>query len=153
MSRIVTYKGMLPMGEQEKIHCSTNDGLTGYKINKFEIIGKKPGTSTHEYIAKIYTTDQTGNITETVDFNDTDLLGVIYYQDSSSAADNQASTIIFDRETFNQDIFIYIVDASTNTEPCNYYIELEQFSIDINTSTYHTLKNIRSLTGPGFEFL
>ena len=156
MSVIKTYKGQLPIGEQEKIHLSTNDGLTGYRLKDFKIMGNKPGHTsggTYEYIAKIFLTDQTGNITDNVDFSDADLLAAIYQQDSASAADNPAQVIMLDKETFNQDIFIYIVDASGNTEPCNFYIELEQFSIDMNSSTYHTLKNIRSLTGPGFEYL
>tara|TARA_Y100001951_G_C11205559_1_gene219742 strand:- start:89 stop:538 length:450 start_codon:yes stop_codon:yes gene_type:complete len=143
----ITYKGQLPVGEQEKIHLSTNNGLTGYKISDFRIMGNKPGATTggtYEYIAKIFLTDQTGNITDNVDFSDSDLLAAIYLQDSASAGDNPAQVIILDKETFNQDIFVYIVDVTGNTEPCNFYIELEKFAIDINTSTFHTLKNIRS---------
>ena len=152
MSVIKTYKGQLPIGEQEKIHLSTNDGLTGYRLKDFKIMGNKPGHTsggTYEYIAKIFLTDQTGNITDNVDFSDADLLAAIYQQDSASAADNQAQVIMLDKETFNQDIFVYIVDASGNTEPCNFYIELEQFKLDLNSSTYHTLKNIRSRTQVG----
>ena len=36
MSKIKTFKGQLAMGVQEKIHLSTNDGLTAYRINKFK---------------------------------------------------------------------------------------------------------------------
>ena len=146
---IKTYKGQLPVGVQEKIHLSTRDGLTGYKISDFRIMGNKPGHTsggTYEYIAKIYLTDQTGNITDNVDFNDANLIAALYLQDSASAADNPGQVIVLDKETFNQDIFIYIVDASGNTEPCNFYLELEQFKLDLNTSTFHTLKNIRSRT-------
>ena len=145
----ITYKGQLPVGEQEKIHLSTNNGLTGYRINDFRIMGNQPGATTYEYIAKIFLTDQTNNVTSNVDFSDSDLLAAIYLQDSASAADNTSQDIILDKETFNQDIFIYIVDASGNTEPCNFYIELEQFKLDLNSSTYHTLKNIRSRTQVG----
>mgnify|MGYP003154620801 CR=1 FL=1 len=154
MSKIKTFKGQLPIGEQEKLHLSTNDGLTAYKIKKFEIISDAPGTRTNELVAKIYLTDQTGNITSTVNFSDTDLLAVNYQKNTAGENFSTiANPIIFDRETFNQDIFVYITDASGNTHPANFYIELEQFSIDINTSTYHTLKNIRSLMDPGFEYL
>jgi hypothetical protein len=147
MSKIKTYKGQLPIGEQEKIHLSTNNGLTGYKIKKFEIISDAPGTRTNELVAKIYLTSQASNITSTVDFSDSDLLAVNYQKnvagENFSAIGNP---IIFDKETFNQDIFIYITDASGGTNPANFYLELEQFPIDLNTSTYHTLKNIRSRT-------
>ena len=149
---IKTFKGLLPMGEQEKISLSTNDGLTGYRITKFQVIPKAPGTANYEFVAKIYSTDQSGNITSTVDFSDTDLLACVVMAGKSSENIQEIITI-FDKETFNQDIFVYITDASGATNPANFYIELEQFSIDINTSTYHTLKNIRSITGPGFEFL
>ena len=144
MSKIITYRGKLPVGVQEKVHLSTNNGLTGYRINDFNIIGQTPGDATSEYVGKIYLTDQTGNITSSVDFSDSDLLAAIYLQDSASPSVPASTVIIQDKETFNQDIFIYITDVSGGTVPCNFYIELEKFSIDINTSTFHTLKNIRS---------
>ena len=149
MSVIKTYKGKLPIGEQEKIHLSTNDGLTGYRISSFEVFPGRPGVDSVELIGQIYLTDQTGKITSVVDFSQADLLGFAYYEDN--AANTTPATInrIFDKETFNQNIFIYIVDASGGTDPANFYIELEQFKLDLNTSTYHTLKNIRSRTQLG----
>jgi hypothetical protein len=146
MTKIKTYKGMLPIGEQEKIHLSTNDGLTGYRITKFQIMSNTPGTNNIELIGQIFITDQTGKITTAVDFSNADLLAVVFYDRASNRSTN---TIIFDKETFNQDIFINITDESGNTIPANYYIELEQFKLDLNTSTYHTLKNIRSRTQVG----
>lgn len=145
MSKLITFKGQLPVGEQEKIHLSTNDGLTGYRINKFEIIGQRPGVNA-EFIGQIFLTDQTGNINNFVDFSNSDFLAVAYYKEGSGTAEGFESKVVFDKETFNQDIFVYITDASGGTNPCNYYIELEKFAIDINTSTFHTLKNIRSRT-------
>lgn len=146
MSKIITYKGKLNIGEQEKIHLSTNDGLTGYRITKLQILSSTPGTTgSVEYIAQVFLTDQTGNITNAVDFSNADLLGVAYYQDRANASSN-TETIILDKETFNQNIFINITDAEGGTIPCNYYLELEQFKLDLNTSTFHTLKNIRSKT-------
>ena len=146
MSKIVTYKGKLPIGEQEKIHLSTNNGLTGYRIKDFRVIASNVGAGTSTNVAKIYLTDQTGNITSTIDFSDTDLIGVSYANFSSSVNSPTYETIIFDKETFNQDIFVYITDPDGGTTPSNFYIELEKFPIDLNTSTYHTLKNIRSKT-------
>jgi len=146
MSKIITYKGKLAIGQQEKLRLSTNDGLTGYRINKFQIMPQDPMKSSvgdTSLIAKIYLTDQTGSITDSVDFSETDLLAVAVYEGSASH-NPESQYVIFDKETFNQDIFIYIVDPDGATGPGNYYIELEQFKLDINTSTYHTLKNIRS---------
>jgi|TARA_R110002012_G_C11311609_1_gene574643 hypothetical protein len=147
MSRIITFKGKLPMGLQEKLHLSTNNGLTGYKIKKFQIISNAPGTQNWEYVAKIYLTDQTGSIGPTVDFSDTDLLAVVYDKGASpTSSPAVGSIIIFDQETFNQDIFVCIADATGGTVECNYYVELEQFTLNLNESTYHTVKNIRSST-------
>ncbi len=146
MSKIKTYKGQLPIGEQEKIHLSTRDGLTGYRINKFEIMPSEFNVAI-KLVGKIFLTDQTGSITATVDFNDSDILAAAYYEDAGgSSGSGNPNKVIFDKETFNQDIFVYITDAGGATSPANFYIELEQFKIDINTSTYHTLKNIRSRT-------
>jgi len=51
----------------------------------------------------------------------------------------------FDNEKFNQDIFIYIVDAEGGTEPANYYIELETMSLSDLESTMMTLQSLRTL--------
>ena len=154
MSVIKTFKGQLAIGEQEKIHLSSNDGLTAYRLRNFQIISSTPGASTYELVGKIYLTDQTGNITQTANLSDTDLIAVAFQSfNSSTSSPGYLEPVIFDKETFNQDIFVYIVDVSGNTVPASFYIELEQFKIDINSSTYHTLKNIRSITGPGFEYL
>ncbi len=98
--------------------------------------------------AQIFLTDQTGNITNVVDFNNADLLGVAFYN-AEHTTGRSYETIIFDQETFNQDIFINITDADGGTKKANYYIELEQFKLDLNSSTYHTLKSIRADTQIG----
>ena len=148
--KIKTFKGKLEIGIQEKIHLSTNDGLTAYRINKFEVMSSAPGQVENvTYVAKIYSSDQTDKITDTVDLSESDLLAVYYYANHIAVHYPISSHIIQDRETFNQDIFIYITDADGGTTPGNFYLELEQFKIDLNASTFHTLKNIRSRTQTG----
>ena len=133
------------MGEQDRIKLSTINGKTGYKIKKFQILSQQPGQSNVEFIAKITKTDQTGNITNTVDFTDNDLLAVAYYQDEGNAA-RQNETIIFDNQKFNQDIFVNITDGASATTRCNYYIELETMPLSDLEATYLTLQNIRDIT-------
>jgi len=146
MSTIKSYKGKLAPTLQEKIFLSTSNGLTGYRIKKFDIITSTPaGTGTDEHVMKIYTTDQTGSIGPTVDFSETDLLGVAFYQETG-AGDGISKTIIFDNEVFNQDIFITCSDGGGGTKPANYYLELEQIKLNLNEATYHTIKNIRTST-------
>ena len=100
MSKIITYKGKLPIGVQEKIHLSTRDGLTGYKINKFQVISSQPGTDDYEYVAKIYLTDQTGNESTTIDFSDSDLIATVYHKGRHTSYETAVTdTIILDQET------------------------------------------------------
>jgi hypothetical protein len=147
MSKTITYKGKLAMGVQEKIHLSTNDGLKGYRIKAFDLVSATPGAGNSEFLGKIFITDQTGSFTSAVDFSDADLLAINFSKSvGNDGLGADSKVIIFDKETINQDIFVYITDATGNTVECNYYLELEQFKIDLVTSTYHTLKNIRSRT-------
>ena len=146
MSKIKTFRGKIPPTVEEKIHLSTNTGMTGYRIRKFQILSATPGSGAAvELVMKIRITADP-NIGPAVDFNDTDLLAVAYYQDNNSSSYVSSQDIIFDQETFNQDIFITCSDANSGSVPGNFYIELEQFPLDLNSSTYHTLKNIRSRT-------
>ena len=142
MSKIITYRGKLPIGEEARIRLSTNDGLTGYRITKFQIMSSEPAQANEELVAKVRLTADP-NTGPVVNLSDADLLAVnvFLYSGNTNPSSEQ---IILDKETFNQDIFINISSANSSTTPCNYYIELEKFKIDLNTSTYHTLKNIRS---------
>ena len=144
MSKIITFRGQLLIGVQEKLHLSTNDGLTGYRINKFEVMPSAFNVGI-KLVGKVYLTDQTGNISAGVDFSESDILAAAYYEDASgSSGSGNPNKVIFDKETFNQDIFVYITDAGGATSPANFYLELEQFKININEATVTTLKNLRS---------
>tara|TARA_Y100001963_G_C6586270_1_gene355836 strand:- start:155 stop:598 length:444 start_codon:yes stop_codon:yes gene_type:complete len=141
---IKTFKGSLPIGVEKRIRLSTADGLTGYRIVKFDCIQARPGTDNVEIVSKIYTTSQEGAIAESVNFDEADLMAVNYYKAGSSSSSPTTEKIIFDKEIFNQDIYIYAADASGATQNSNYYIELEQIKLNINESTFATLKNIRN---------
>jgi hypothetical protein len=141
----ITFKGQLPIDVEEKIHLSTNDGLTGYRINKFQIMSSNPGNGSHELVGKIRLTADP-NVGPTVNLSDPDVLAACYHTDLGNANVATSDSIILDQETFNQNIFVQIGDATGGTSPANFYIELEKFKLDLNTSTFHTLKNIRSRT-------
>ena len=144
---IKSFRGKLADITTDTIVLHTNNGSTGYKVVKFEIIPAAPGTVAQETICKIFKISQTGTPTGTIDFSDNTLLAAAYYQDGTSAGDNQATTIIFDNEIFNQDIYITNKDVSGNDPgaPINYYIELEQMQLDLNENTVATLKDIRNI--------
>jgi hypothetical protein len=145
MSRTITYKGQIPDGSQQRLRVATLDGKTGYKITKFKICGLVMGSGDAELTAQIFTKDQTGAITSAVDFSDSNLLAVAFYNDASSATTGNDDVIIFDGEVFNQDIYITAVDQSGNTEPTNYFIEVETMKLSDSQSTQLTLKNLRTI--------
>ena len=147
MSKIITFKGKIPMGEQEKVKLSTLKGKVGYRINKFMILSTAPGGTQHaEVVAKLFKTDQSSSINAEVDFTDNDLLAAVYYQDDNTQANVSSVDIILDQVIFNQDVFITMQDADGKTQPFNYYLELEAMAISDLEATYLTLQNIRDLT-------
>ena len=147
MSKIISYRGKLPIGEQNRIRLKTIDGKKGYKIVKFQLISTEPGGADSEFVGQIFKTDQTGSITTDVDFTNRDLLAVCYHKaDQSSSQGVTDDVIIFDNEKFNQDIFINITDKSTATVPCNYYIELEAMALSDIESTMLTLQSLRTVS-------
>lgn len=143
MSRTLSFRGQLAIGVEERISLHTNTGQTGYQITKFQIMSRLPGAASVEYIAQIYKTSDVDNVNTTPDFSNNRLLGVVYYQDEGNASRAQ-TTVIFDNEIFNQDIFINITDAAGATTACNYYIEMEQMDLALDESTVATLKDIRN---------
>jgi hypothetical protein len=146
MSRIISYRGTLAMGLEERISLATIKGKVGYKINKFQLISTAPGTNDYEYVGKI-TKVADPNIGPVINFTDADMLAVVYRK-ANPNADRMAvaNTIIFDNEKFNQDIFVNITDASGGTLACNYYIELETMELSDLETTMLTLKNMRTVT-------
>ena len=145
MSKIKSFRGMLADDTQETVHLHTNTGSTGYKIVKFQTIQEDPGTQT-EHVVKIYKVKQT-SVDDKIDFSNQTLLGVSYLNAGPSASSSTVANevIIFDKEIFNQDIYI-TSKTITGSDEANYYIELEQVKLDLNENTVATLKDIRNIT-------
>tara|TARA_R110000824_G_scaffold331659_1_gene518295 strand:- start:43 stop:477 length:435 start_codon:yes stop_codon:yes gene_type:complete len=141
MSRIVSFRGSIADGGQETIPLQTNNGLTGYKIVKFQIMPAESANN-FESTVKIYSIPQTA-VDSVVDFSDNTLLGAAF-TGLISGGYAGSKTIIHDNIYFNQDIYVTAQDlsASQNT---NYYIELEQRKLDLNEQTVATLKDIRNV--------
>ena len=138
---IKTFRGQLTDNAVDHIRLSTNNGLTGYKIIKFQIIPVVPGGVSLEAIVKLFTTERTV-ATDTIEFNDPTLLGCAYYQDNDATHYPSSMDIIFDGMIFNQDIYITHADKAGSAE-INYYLELEQVKLDLNEATVATLKDMR----------
>ena len=126
---------------QDTIRLSTNNGLTGYRIVKFEVIAKSPFNATQESVLKIYKYKQDA-IDGIIDFNDGTLLAIGVFKQHDSTSYMAWDSVIFDNEIFNQDIYITNYDAATG-ESMNYYLELEQVKLDVNEAAVATLKDMR----------
>jgi len=140
---IKTFRGLIVDGGQDTIVLHTNDGSTGYRIVKFEILPFTPGDVNQDSCVQVWTEEQT-TVVHTIDFSEPTLLGAATYgSDNATYSNNDIRAIIFDRDIFNQDIYVTHQNAS-GAESINYYIELEQFKLDLSESTVATLKDIRN---------
>ena len=153
---IKTFRGLIASGTgaadgvgHDTISLHTNDGATGYRIVKFEVINNIPGTLDHKNVVKIYKVPQTGAADGVVDFSDPTLAGAALKSgDATSNNYPENIVVIFDSEIFNQDIYLTNIDTSGNNALMNYYIELEVIKLDLNENTVATLKDIRNITAP-----
>jgi len=138
---IKTFRGLIADGEEDPILLHTTDGSMGYRIVKFQCM--QDGFGNSEMVIKIYKISQS-TITNTINFDDSTLLAACMLSGSSSGeAYPEDTTIIFDSEIFNQDIYVTAA-ASSSADPTNYYIELEQIKLSDNENTVATLKDIRA---------
>ena len=145
MSKMISYKGQIAIGEQERIRLKTKDGKTGYKITKFQIIISDTTDTSYQLVAQIFKTDpKTATAgTAIMDFTNSDLLAVAHNDAENNF--NNGEVIIFDNEKFNQDIFINVFDTDGGTTAANYYIELEAMPLSDLETTMLTLQSIRQV--------
>jgi len=148
VTMIKTFRGTIVDGGQDTIVLHTNDGSTGYRIVKFQLMSTAAAVVTQGNTVQIWKTEQTA-IVSTVDFSDQTLLAAGIYHSGSTTSAARAAVVIsfFDNEIFNQDIYITNKDIH-NSVSMNYYIELEQMKLDLSENTVATLKDIRNVTTP-----
>ena len=140
---IKTFRGLLADEQQDTIRLSTNNGLIGYRIVKFQLMAKNLGSQEYQNVVKIFSQPQSGTPTATVDFGDQTLLAAGYYEgNQATTSANENLQVIFDNMTFNQDIYITHKDDDGG-QPINYYLELEQIKLDLGEASVATLKDMR----------
>lgn len=140
---IVSFRGQIGDGGQHRLNLHTNDGKMGYRIKKFNLMFVEPGSASVGHVVKIYKIAQT-TIDDSIDFDDPTLLASGYLNGKADEATYPEDVhVVFDSEVVNQDIFVTHQDAVSNLA-VNYYIEMEQFPLDLNESTVATLKNIKA---------
>jgi len=145
---IKSFRGLLQDGGQDKISLHTNDGSTGYRIVKFELMANRPMQVDSEHIVQIFSIEQSSIPTGTtvyVDFNQQTLLAAANLSNETTGQQFPINIVtVFDNMTFNQDIYVTHTDT-LGAGAVNYYIELEQVKLDLNENTVATLKDIRNL--------
>ena len=143
MSKIKTFRGLINDNTQETINLHTIDGKTGYKIVNFSLMAIDPIGNNQESVVKIFSVAQTAT-TSLIDFSDSTLLAAGYLENDNSGSTptfNDAA-IVFGDTVFNQDI--YLTHVEQGADAVNYYLELEQVSLDSNETAVATLKNIKN---------
>jgi hypothetical protein len=147
---IKTFRALMATDTQDTIVLHTNDGSTGYRIVKLQVIPENPfAAADKELVFKIYKIPQTAQ-DGVINFSDNTLLATAIYSDSDGSAAPVTQTtdsVIFDNEIFNQDIYVTYVDKH-GSQSANYYIELEQIKLSLDENTVATLKDIRNNTAP-----
>ena len=143
---IKSFRGLIDDDGQHIVHLHTNNGSTGYRITKFQIMPQRPGGSDHRFVLKIYKIEQADNIRagtnlfSIVDFSDQTLIGAATYFSEVSGSPayiiGSNTDVVFDNEVFNQDIYIVHENFHGDNAAINYYIELEQIKLDLN-NTYN----------------
>ena len=140
---IKTFRGLITNNTQDTVVLHTNNGSTGYRIVRFEIIPTNPTAQDSEGIVTIFSTSQAAP-SDTINFSDQELLGVGFWTQEAAAHQNPEDvTIIFDNMIFNQDIYINYKDSKTN-DGMNYLLQLEQVKLSLDENTVATLKDIRN---------
>jgi hypothetical protein len=140
---IKSFRGFIPDDSQQTIALHTKTGSTGYRIVKFEVMSPDANSNV-EAVLKIYKIEQTTN-TSDVDFSDNTLLAAALVNDTTDRNYMPIPIVTFDREIFNQDIYI-TNKGQDNPSSLNYYIELEEIRLDLTENTVATLKDIRNIT-------
>ena len=143
---IKTFRGLLANGAEDTIALHTIDGSTGYRITKFQIMGHDFLYNNQESCVKV-TKIPFSTIDAKIDLSNNTLLAVgVWTSHSTAGTYPEDQNIIFDQEVFNQDI--YVSHFETDSQKCNYYIELKQVMLNENETTMATLQSLRQVAEP-----
>ena len=135
-----TFRALLADSKVDQIRLSTNDGLTGYQITKFDILPIDADEDV-ESVVQIYSVPQT-TARNTINFDDPTLLAAGIIRAGTGVSQPLTAVTVFDNMKFNQDIFV-TVKGNSYTRSINYYIELQQVKLSLDEATVATLKDMR----------
>ena len=136
--KVHSFRGLLGDGGQDEINLERQNVNLAYRIVKFQAMNETPYTTdASEHIVKIYREEQT-SIDGTVNFNDTDLLGVVIINNSTDGYQNPSiPVIIFDNTLFSRNVYVTGFDGRGDLS-VNYYLEIEE--VPVSPATLMQLK-------------
>ena len=142
---IKSFRGKMEDNTIDTISLHTNNGSTGYKIKKLQVMPVSDDSI--EAALKVYSTPQTAT-SKDIDFSDNTLLGAAYFtMNDNSGPYPEDQIVTFDNMIFNQDIYITL-KCHNDIAALNYYIELEIVKLSLDENTVATLKDIRNIEQP-----
>ena len=121
---IKTFRGLLADDGQDKIRVAGGKLEDGYRIVKFQLMPVLAGATNYEHVVQIWK-DKQKVLTSTINFTENTLLAAAYLEGGADYTYTDKLSVVFDKEIFNQDIYITHVDEAVG-EKVNYYLELEQ---------------------------
>jgi len=144
--KVHSFRGLLGNGGQDEINLERQNVNLAYRIVKLQLISLAPASATQETVVKIYNVDGK-TIDANIDFNETGLLAVAYYENHSNSTDFGGTTVIFDNTLFSRNIYVTGTDGSGGGQSVNYYIEIEEVPVGAATLMQLKLATARTLIG------
>jgi hypothetical protein len=132
-----TFRGQLADGDIERIRLGTNNGLTGYKIKKFELFPAQQDSAKDSLVC--LHSVKPDSATTSANFDSPTLLAAAVLFNGTYEVQN---IVVFDNVKFNQDVYVTHVD-SIGSNAMNFYLELEQVKLSLDEATVATLKDMR----------
>ena len=144
---IKTFRAKIDNNTVHTLRLSTNNGLIGYKIKKFQVMNDAPSSQDYEQVYKIYTTETNDDVvtpTNTINLSDQQLIAVAFDNGQGGTPGRFFTGIIHEDMIVNQDLYITMLAASGGgTTAGNYMVELEQIKLDHDEAAVATLKDMR----------
>ena len=127
--KVKTFRDKIENAGQHIIPLAGGDSDIGYRVHKLELMTTDPGNASQDLVLKIYSVKQTSvpSSSATIDFSEDDLIAAGYFAQATSDFSHR-QTVVFDREIFNQDLYVTFTD-NDGSDACNYYIELEEIKM------------------------
>jgi len=140
--KVHSFRGLLGNGGQDEIELERQNMNVAFRVIKFEIMPYAPATQANESVVKVYK-EEPDAIDATIDFTDPNLLATAIFFSEGNTYYPSDFFAVFDLDLFSRNIFVTHSDTQTNS--CNYYLELEEVPVGAATLMQIKLGTARKL--------